>query len=897
MEAVTPWRGSREVHALWIEHGVPDAAGRVLALWRSGCTVANVEGGWLVRLARTRRMDAGTAPGLVLLERAGALLGADTAGERGTLVLPREGRLVRLSISTLQHVDVAAWLEVDGLVLAKVRSLGAPPVAAVVLATPDARQVLGRPALTGEGDAVARSLSTSAELPGEPPWWVPLAAGAIGWLRRWTGASPPRGSPSDRSPAGDGPTDPDAPPPEAKPPNAFQQWLDRVSAALLGSLMDGRHGRYLSELVDLFESDDLDKALRHAIPLGGEASAAARPSFGVPSPRRDLSIHPGRRATSVVAFREDAVSGLRAMYLRAAERLLRSGKVHDAVFVYVELLKDPDRAIALLEKHEEYALAAKIADASARPPELRIRLWIRANRLDRAIEIARETHTFVAVIAALQRADPETARVMRRAWAQHLAALGDFAQATTVAWVDPTLRPMAVPWLDAAITESTPAGAALVALLLRQTPETFEIAKERVDALLTGTTSDRVRLRMALADGLFAEGGAHGAALVRSVVRVLLQDLNRFPEVVPAAWLRKLGGALREPALAHDLPRLDDSGEALRARAVPLMIRFARGDVGAAPVADVAWMDDGAVLVALDQLGVRAYDAQGRERARFDAPASELVVHRGSARALALQRRPFGVSVTRLDLIRRAATPWHDAPYGQVAHEIHHGFWMVSTDGALLALDVAADEAKASWRLNDVGLVWDLVAGAQHVGAVVGDERWVFDARPIQLRHRLPGDGPASEEMTAFALDPTGRRHMAQIDPPDLFKDETAAPVDLRVAMTLRPTRDNSASRHVVVVPGLPSDRWISVRLAADEAWRVVTLRAPDRCVLLVIPVGGSHAVMVVALEGATRAVVRVARLTHQQRVSEHLVVGDDLGRVLAFDLATGRCVRDVRIQ
>jgi hypothetical protein len=891
MEAVNLWRGSYEVSALWIDRRAVDASERVLALWRPGVTVSGIEGGWLVRLDRPRRLDAGAAPGLVLVERGGALLGADAPAERGTLVLPREGRLIRIALADLEPVDLSAWLHLDASVLVTVRSLAAPPVAPAWVATPDVREALGRPALGGEATEVARALAAPRGTDA-PPWWGPMAVRGIGWLR-WLANVLPSPRKAVEEPRGSGsPADPQVPP----PPNVLQRWVDRVSAWVLGTLMQGRHGRYLAELVDMFEGGDLNEALRHAIPLGGGQAASARPAFGAPTPRADLSLHPGRHATSVVTLQDDALAGLRAMYLRAAERLLREGKVHDAVFVYAELLRDHDRAISLLERHGDYTLAAQVADGAGRPPEIRIRLWLRANRLDRAVAIARDSHSFVAVMATLQRADPTAARMMRKAWAEHLATMGDFAQATTVAWVDPTLRPLAVPWLDAAMTQGTPAGAALVALLLLQTPATFHLAKERVDALLTGTSSERVRLRMALVDGLFADGGAHGATLARPVVRALLQDRHRFPAVVPSAWLQRLGSRLREPALAHDLPALGDAGQHLHARKSALMVRVARGDVGVAPVFDVAWMDDGAVVLALGQLGVRAYNAEGRERARFDVPSTELVVQRGSARALALQRRSFGVSVTRIDLDRRVETPWHDGPYGVVAREIHYGYWMVSTRDALLALDLAVEEPTAWWRLNDVGRVWTLFAGPTHVCAGVDDERWVFNPQPIQLRFRgeiLPARPSA---LRPLAFGPGLTYHTVRLVPSSVEPD---APEGRQGVALLFETCDPSQIAPLeqrVDVPGLVLGACSKVELVLDVDWQAVTLLAPEGCAVVVTPRKQPRALLVVVLEGAGRVVARFARVEQTSRQFEALVIGDDRGRVLAFDLSTGSCVRDVRV-
>ncbi|MGH2901871.1 MAG: hypothetical protein ACRDMZ_24570, partial [Solirubrobacteraceae bacterium] len=180
-------------------------------------------------------------------------------------------------------------------------------------------------------------------------------------------------------------------------PSWYRRLQARIAAALwnsrLGMALGRRHAAYLRRVLELFDRGELDEALRHAIPLGGDADGDAggrRLGLGVPRPRRDLSLTFARHgAGAIIPVADDAMEMMRDRYRAAAARLEQSGRIDEAAFVFAELLGDVKAAIALLERHGRYAIAARLGEGRGVEPALVVRLWFLAGDGERAIDTAR----------------------------------------------------------------------------------------------------------------------------------------------------------------------------------------------------------------------------------------------------------------------------------------------------------------------------------------------------------------------------------------------------------------------------------------------------------------------------------------------------------------------------
>src|SRR5262249_26377745 len=194
----------------------------------------------------------------------------------------------------------------------------------------------------------------------------------------------------------------------------------------LAPLVGRRHAEYLARMLEMFDSNQLDDALRHAIPLNNALESALRqPALRTPSPRKDLAIVPARApAATSLGLGADLFDGLRQRYRRAFERLVLMGEIEKAAFVLAELLNANEEAVSFLERHHKFRLAAEIAEARRLPPGLVIRQWFLAGERGHAVRVARKTGAFADAVVRLERTHEHEARALRLVWADALASAG-----------------------------------------------------------------------------------------------------------------------------------------------------------------------------------------------------------------------------------------------------------------------------------------------------------------------------------------------------------------------------------------------------------------------------------------------------------------------------------------
>src|SRR5262249_44178127 len=154
-----------------------------------------------------------------------------------------------------------------------------------------------------------------------------------------------------------------------------------------------RHADYFARMLEMFDSNQLDEALRHAIPLSSEVqSALSRPALRPPARRTHLAIRPmGPGSTTSIGLGDNLFETLKQRYRKAFDRLVQLGEIEKAAFVLAELLESSAEAVSFLERHRRLRLAAEIAEARKLPPGLVIRQWFLAGDRSRALRIARQT--------------------------------------------------------------------------------------------------------------------------------------------------------------------------------------------------------------------------------------------------------------------------------------------------------------------------------------------------------------------------------------------------------------------------------------------------------------------------------------------------------------------------
>ena len=933
-------RGVVEARALLFDTSLrtlETARGRVLAMWLPGAVVYRLEEGLLLRLPAPRRIVCAVAPGLPLVQ-AGSLLTAApiTETERRRLplqeglLLVRNGDAVVQPLSEAAVEDPAGWLDLSAWRQIEPVSLGAPPAppAVVAEAAPfDARAKLhGVPSADPQSAAVAQKLqaalraqreggSSPAERLGEH-----ASSPVVNLLRPLLERLARLGEPSPGAGGGSGSggrreTSAPKPGPGVRPQSErealtpFQRWMKHTAARAL--LMTGlarqigqKQAEYMGRMMEMFEKGELDAALRHAIPLGGDADGIAPPPLlRVPGARENLQITSGV-SSSRLSLGNELLSDLRTLYRHAFEQLERQGRIEEAAFVLAELLHSSGEAVAFLEKHGKLQLAAEIAEARKLAPELIVRQWLLAGDRDRAILIARRHHAFGAAVELLNRSHPEEALALRCLWAQANADAGHYAAAVDLLWHDPATRAQTLPWIERALEFGGVPAARMLTRLLEIRPEDTAL-HARIMALLTDEDPEQALERKEFALALSPmEFTSRNAAFARAALRALVRDAALAPHVMNRELFRRLENYGADAALRADLPTLpaDSTAEALNRREPPLALEWPAHDVGALPLFDAAFLPNGRCLVALGEAGVRLLTRDGRTVAHFDQPAHRLVVADTGQHAIAIAPRGEALRLARLDLTNLRSAHWCETTLQAYAPDYDGSLWFVATTTDLLAIDAAADRFQALWRTPDLtGSPVQIARNAQACALLL---------RQPQLVQSIEGLPQLAETwwMWHFHLPSLTMRDRLEQSPPDLRLAFTrgiapgGATIELQVHKTA-PTQAQSVPEAVSPEDLLQLSGKHFTKHFADafyglqaqpmqpiltDAWAAVPYRfAQGVCVRLYECTQGRHCATLTLLGAETLSV----------RLNEtHLTLADDRGRLVVLNLTTGWLTRNLRL-
>jgi len=317
--------------------GLAEARRRILALWRPGASVREHRELLVITGLRAVRVRVSAAPGAPLVEASGVLAAfpvEDSSDAPGRVLLVRGGAVESLALRDLREVELASWLDLGDLAVVRAAPLAPPPARAAIPepVTVDLRELTG----VGGSDEGAAKLMEALRAAHEGRRVArgggSTEPGALQRLSRWFGdrfkRKPATGVSSGRG----------APP--AGRSTAIVQvkptWLDRlrnqIATALwtsrLGAAIGKRHAEYLKNMLDMFDEGDLDEALRHAVPIGGDALPGdERLTVGLPQRRDDLRLSfTQKTGGGVIPAHENAMQMMRERYRAAAERLEQPGR-------------------------------------------------------------------------------------------------------------------------------------------------------------------------------------------------------------------------------------------------------------------------------------------------------------------------------------------------------------------------------------------------------------------------------------------------------------------------------------------------------------------------------------------------------------------------------------------
>ncbi|MEM7154475.1 MAG: bpX6 domain-containing protein [Myxococcota bacterium] len=876
--------------------GEEHARQRVLEQVREGVQVHEISAGYLVRWPEPRAVRAEELPGGIVVSRSDLWLALplrddevkSLAPASGSFVHAEGGRVHVVLPSELRGVDLADWIDVGPLEVLDVEPVvkqGGFPVAsgprvAADEAPNNAREALGAAlppnsrevqrlidALAESKPQAGRAAGTIDALGGRTPGVMDSVAT---WLARVLGPSSSRALVSGSNAAGS-PVTVSTSASRSSEPGRLHKLLARwVGASPLSALIGHRQARYVEKTLRMFEQGRFDEALRHAIPFSSIPGAVSPPSMRVPSPRAELRLTAATRGLpqSSLNLGDSLYDRFRRLYREAARALESDGRIEEAAYVLFDLLGDNDKGIALLERHERYGLAARMAEGKGMPPGQVIRLWFLAKDPAAAVRVARRTGAFADAISRLEAKHPDLADRLRVLWADRLASAGDFVAAIDAVWPVTSARRLAHRWIDLAIEFGGPPAMRMLPrkleLRIDEPSAVSEVGRE-ISALLDRDDDDARVLRSQLGQA-WLEMKQPWPPVARGLGRALarrLCDDGHHRQFDPVA--RKFVDALRDPLLSLDSPmvRMPTSNETTGVHAS----RFTRHERGLHRISDAARLANGRLLVAMGDAGVRVVDARGKVLRRYEHPAQRLVVSDTGTRAIGVFTRGAVHTLTRFDLVTGRAERWCDANFVSYVDSYDGATWFVATEDALTAVDAQSPGFDALWRVGQIrDPIVALARDPQHVVLVVHrDEASLMEV----WRYELTDKGPVLRERSDLALPrqgelmsfeasaaPSGRAVM-RVDYPSAteWKPDVVA---FGPSKTTLQANDPPAGTYVT-----SSDRnflWITT--AEDVQLRLL---APGSL--------SAFRGKTVRLEGSTHSRVRVE--------GERLLVCDDLGRIV----------------
>lgn len=719
--------------AFALEH--PHLKERVLAAWRPGARVSTARGHLVVEFAAPHFLTAETAPGIPLIDLDGALAGAPLRDAERALVAPPDRALVLVTggVATVvprgecAPVEPSEWLDVSEFVIEEplgaapplpLRGLvdpGRPPETLFdesVERPPEARtrqQALAR-ALDAMGKGTSGAASTESSTseragrarPAEVAF-APLLRAIAPLLHRMLGALAKLGSRLGFASRRESPPALPASVESRTPPGFWKRLQDRLSRWIahsrLMNVLGRKQAEYLANLLDLLGARKDEDILRHAIPLSREAGSSSGVALLPPQPRTRFELSFDRRdGPSAGALASELYGHLRASYESLFARLEAAERIDEAAFVLAELLDDAARAVAFLERHRRFRLAAELAEGRKLAPGLVVRQWFLAGDRKRAMAIAASTGTFGDAISRLERSGhKQEADVLRVLHAERLATAGRLVEAAQTARLVRSLQNLALDWLRMARELGDHAG---VALELELDPNRLAAVWKTLEPWLDTDDVDHVFARRRLGKALVELQHPQGKVLARQLARTLVADAARLGDAQTARDARDLahyvGGAF-----SADFPRVV-TFEQRRFADVFRRVVTAR-DAGAREIHDIHRLGS-RFLVALGEAGVLLVGRTGKPIGHFDVPAEHLVCGPSTAHVLAVAQRGDVQRLSRIHLGTRRSEVWTEMYAPTFARDFDGETWTAVTRTPagmeLTVLDVVGDEPRVLNRLR-----------------------------------------------------------------------------------------------------------------------------------------------------------------------------------------------------
>lgn len=906
--------------------GMREARDRVLKIWQPGLQLKKTDSAFIVFLRVPVRVIAEQAIGDALLRHEHLLIALPLEPKEvaclslpgDSVVFAKAGRIQTIPLAGLSDEDITQWIDTESATVADVIPLGTLPEKPAFQAREfDSRKMPGVPPASSELQQLlaelrqpqsraragrAGSRAGRAGYGGDLGLWT--VVGTFRHFLRWfrglsfwhkqpfqtnAGTSEDRTSRTART-------------------NPLWLWLRRNTNRLLNftrfsRLLSLRHARYLSRMVAMMQSGDIDEGLRHAIPLADATSLADRKVswFGVPERRSSLSIDPLRASPrSAWALDRRFYTYLRNLYLQAFQRLEAQGRVEEAAFVLTELLASHAEAVSFLEKHGRLRLAAEIAEAKKLSPAMAIRLWWLAKEPRRAIALACRTGEFETAIKHLSGSHPEEADKLRVFWAERLALSGKYVAAAEAIWPMKEGQRLASRWLTQAIDLGGTAGGIALARKAARFPQSFSDVFAQVEGLLTDEAAESAGGRRAFAETLRHEPRTpESQTLARMTVRSVVRDIQQGSIEFTPTQLRHLLDYTGDAGLRADVPPVQALKSDAESVTPAVVVEIAAHDVGCHFVTDLVLLPDGRLLLALGEAGLLFLSRDGKPITQLNQPAHKLVASDDGSRVIGIAPRDSVSRLVRIDVVARTASYWCDTTISTYTDNFDGSVWCVANGEDVFLIDTHAQGFEALWRIPDLaGNVRAMQRNRREQVLYVVTENpkqlvlWKFDQPSCTLRSKQEFNADLSEAapLAPDAIQRTAlvRSAVAISEQGDLYEQLTAC----------SPNQDNFQTLVCQIkTHSSPGGRQTLTREMMSGRLRHAS--SQDFC--MVIPVWQENNIEVFLLDtrsgmGQLRFRLLGAKEIALRFAEDVLLCADDKGRVLALNVRTNKIARDLRI-
>lgn len=507
---------------------------------------------------------------------------------------------------------------------------------------------------------------------------------------------------------------------QAKPPNysnsndSSESVLDKIKAAFsnfimvsqLGKIIGRSQAKYLQEMMKKFDDGNLEEALKHAIPLSNlqDALKQARSSLGRPQARQNLSINThDTGSNSSIHLEDQFLDKLRNMYEMSFRRLDAAAKTEEAAFVLAELLKDTDRAIHYLEKHQQFTLAAELAEGQKMSPARIVRQWVLAGNAERAMHIARIASCYQEAITALAQSHPAQADSLRWECACLHWDSGSYQAAIDIAWPLLNRRVDVLIWLKKSVSEGGEMGIRHMLKLAIFDTENSQYYFTLLNNTLKQQGNLSVQSKQGLVDELIACKQTKESRLAANLLsRYYLRDVSLgLMEHQAKRWrsLYELSGdlTLRADLRQLDLKKIPHIEKLLKNRTPKeLVISSANGRA----VQDIAMLRDGCLLLAFGESGVEYRNISGKLIHSHFIPCHKIIMSDHGSQALLLAERSGYQVVHHFNLQNNKVKHWLDLSITYWANTYDGLSWVVGKDDALWIIDTQSETQVSLWSID-----------------------------------------------------------------------------------------------------------------------------------------------------------------------------------------------------